>query len=508
MSTLVDRCPADMPINVLSAWYDGELHPDIARRVEAHVATCHACRHYLADLRVGDEAVRQQRADDVQDQIWQRLTQQIRATHRRAAMRPNAALLGGLGAGAVIAILFAVVLVSFLKGSNTTAPLSLAPTVPTHGTATTHPTTPAPTRTTPAFAAHRWTAVPGLNFALNIAFAPSDLTTGYACGPDAANDTRLDWSVSHDGGHTWSSPTATGLAGSTCGIAISPNDPRAIALTPSCAGCSYPIGALTSYLSRDAGQTWTPITPPAGKVDPAHVGMNDPTWVGADLYIQFFPNFGSSPTQPPLLAVSINGAPFTWTNDAPVAQRAGSDLEWEAFALGTTLYIFVNEYPAAPWLFKTSDRGATWQQVTFTGPVPRAEITPSPDGQTLFGTSEVSGNAVAVVSRDGGQTWQALPAAPGPVGALFPAPDGTLFTVAYFQNHNVIVELAAGGTAWTSLALSQEGILALTWDAGGHPATLWSPTAGAQALSGNGAHVIRVAHSSLPYAPGISAFGL
>jgi hypothetical protein len=506
MFTILDTCPNRMPHEMLSAWLDGELDAATARRVQAHVSTCTACQHYLAEVRQGDRALRQHTADDMQAPIWQQLTQKMQRPALRGKPRTTGIVVGGLGA----ALMLVVLVIGFLAlapNKQGTTQSQLVPTA-TINAPTAMPTvlathvptaTAMPTRT-PTLPRGKWTTVPGLAFALNGAFAPGDPLIGYACGPASNTNSVLKWSITQDGGQTWSAPAMTGIQGPMCTIVISPTNAQAVAITAiDCGGCSYALGAVPSYVSYNGGQTWKLVAPPAGKVNPAHAGTNEPCWVGNDLYVQVFGNFGvaGEVEQGPYLEVSHNGAPFVWANDVPLLTAAAGTLEWEDLGLGTSLYVLIQNSPGANNLFVTADGGATWQA---RGTFPNySAIYAGLDGTTLYAAS----NGIAA-SQDGGRTWHALPALAGNIGfALATTPDGTVFTTNDESSGTVVIEkLAPGATAWTGIAANSQGLLDVTWNASGHPIALWAPSAGIQPFKP------QVALSSLPYAPGVSVFTL
>jgi len=87
-------------------------------------------------------------------------------------------------------------------------------------------------------------------------------------------------------------------------------------------------------------------------------------------------------------------------------------------------------------------------------------------------------------SADGGATWQALPDLPSAMqinALVFETPDGTVYLTATGLNagEGGIYKLSPGASPWKLVSAVTPGdlrMMAVTWDANGHPATLWGLT--------------------------------
>jgi anti-sigma factor RsiW len=61
------------PLEAISAFYDGELPPGEAARVEAHMRECTECARELAMIRALGEAMRDSLSQPVERSVWQRV---------------------------------------------------------------------------------------------------------------------------------------------------------------------------------------------------------------------------------------------------------------------------------------------------------------------------------------------------------------------------------------------------------------------------------------------------
>jgi hypothetical protein len=374
------------------------------------------------------------------------------------SQRQRLVLVGMLLSCAVV-ITVATVLVVATPTSKGTS--STVPTVTTLSLSALPP--PAPTTTQ----AGTW-APPAPAFAQAVAFAPANSAAIAVCG-FAGGTLRLG--LSQDGGQTWAAYRA-GVGGNTCTLGISPADAKDIALAV--AQCQATCDANTPaalYRSVDGGAHWAGVVPPVGVHFGTVLG-----WAGATLYATT--NVAAHP-----LAVSVGGGAFTLRDD--IARFAGAITTLTAN--GDTMLATLPSPTAGdtPTVVASRSDGAVWSQVSLTD----APFTPvfariSADGSILA----MEGQDTLVVSRDTGASW--LDATPFPSGQTLGAsrfaartPDGSL--VASLQStrdasKTGLFILAAGTHVWQPLAAPPAGaqLLALAWDAAGHPTALWANTSG------------------------------
>lgn len=65
------------PVELISAYADGELPPARAAEVEAHLATCTECARELALIRTMGEAVRANMSREADRSVWERVDRRI-----------------------------------------------------------------------------------------------------------------------------------------------------------------------------------------------------------------------------------------------------------------------------------------------------------------------------------------------------------------------------------------------------------------------------------------------
>lgn len=350
-----------------------------------------------------------------------------------------------------------------------------ASTTPTQGLATaTAPTTltpippsisPSPVSTNPAALGWIRRGPSYLDQIQEAASAPGAL---YACGPGSAIPSlHLGFSVSHDGGKTWQS-WDTSIPSAIClSLRVSQTASQAVAIYS--ASCRAECGQSDFYLhySLDGGKHWTLVS-----TSETLQGDGSFAWVGTALFSAVAPQ-GISASATQHLAVSKNGGPFAWTT-LPYNT-------WPLLSTATTLYA-----PTPEGLYSTANLGATWSKVSPAYQGNAINPTTISPGAPMLGYDARSANGPNIYplvrSSDGGATWQALPSAPTCSQLNTDAvetPDGAVYITCFGANSGGagIYKLLPGANQWTLASPLVPGSLFLctvTWDAGGHPATLWA----------------------------------
>lgn len=304
----------------------------------------------------------------------------------------------------------------------------------------------------------------GLSEADQIQQAPGTPGTIYACGlATGGSQGGLGFSVSYDGGKTWQSWTTSIPASACLSLRVSSSAPQDVAIYS--ASCRAECGQGEFYLhySLDGGKHWTQVyTSRAGGTY---------GWVGTALFADGAPP-GTPASGTEHLAVSKNGGSFSWTT----LPYPGGML----FSTANTLYVVTGA-----GLYSTINLGATWSKVT-----------PAYQGNAIIPTIMVPGGPMLgydarfangpnvyplFQSRDGGATWQPLTLVPGGLqanGDALEAPDGTVYVTCIPTNTGGvgIYKLTPGASHWALLSpLEPERLhlLAITWDANGHPTSVW-----------------------------------
>lgn len=65
------------PLEELSAFADGELTPDEARRIEEHLRTCTECARELAVIRAMGGAIKEMKRDESERSVWANVNRRI-----------------------------------------------------------------------------------------------------------------------------------------------------------------------------------------------------------------------------------------------------------------------------------------------------------------------------------------------------------------------------------------------------------------------------------------------
>jgi hypothetical protein len=341
----------------------------------------------------------------------------------------------------------------------TTTPKS-TPTAPvTYGSPPANPTPADPS-------AEGWTRR-GPSLVDQIQAAPSAPSTVYSCGPALTSSTGgnggIGFGVSQDGGMTWQTWTTAIPASACLQLRVSPSAPQAVAVYT--ASCRAECGAGEFYLdySLDGGRHWTLV------YTSGDVGVSF-GWVGTALFSQEVPS-GTPGSTTEYLAVSKNGGPFAWTS---------LPYPGEVFSTATTIYVATGS-----GLYSSTDLGSSWSTVT---PAYQGHgVNPSVmvPGAPMLGYDARSANGPNVYplfsSNDGGATWQPLPSIPSGLQAdtdAVEAPDGTIYQtcIGTDPSQTGIYKLVPGAGSWALFSALIPGgphLYAVTWDASGHPITIW-----------------------------------
>ena len=368
-------CAHGIPAHTLSAWHDGDLPADEARRVADHVAACLASQARLADY---DALIRSLRAQPVppsdDDHIWQAVRAHVRPSRGGIPMRTTRSRsrlissIGGIAAVLALLVVFALVL--------THGPLG-RPSVltPAHPTAT---ATPLPS------AVNGWSRVPlPANFTLSFpsfAIAPSDGSIAYACvvAEDANQNPRPGMSanqfwVTHDRGAHWKRMTdSPGAPVNQCSLQVDALNPaivvawgRSIPLYSTPPAGTPPIlsangGGQFAAVTFDGGATWQQ---PTGDASPGgtreFATSNGVTYAVRCCY--------SPPASAERLMVSRDHmASWTPIDGAIVAAGQGVDQGDGFFFRPDTGVLLANAFDVNTLdrhLWQSTDGGAHWSQL-------------------------------------------------------------------------------------------------------------------------------------------------
>jgi photosystem II stability/assembly factor-like uncharacterized protein len=480
------RCTLSISDETLSALRDELLSEDEAERLQAHAATCAACRERIESFERIGAALRRQRLAGPSARLWADVRAAIIRGERTRASRGIVRLpwrmrdaapgspwrgMGGLAAALVVALLFGLLLHGVLVGRS-------GKTTQVRPTATTQiPTataTPIPTATSmpplrgepPAWRQYSLPQGYSLYFPTStLTVAPSDGNVAYMCdgGGERASPQLARVLVTHDRGAHWSQVSDVATGG-TCNqtFIVDQIDPNVLV-----AGSDQSMS-----LSTDGGASWRPFSAHL------HVSSVGPLlWSGGGTAHAIL---GTQDATGETLhfAVSTDGL-RTWRNiDSGISTDPST---------GDTLRQFwvnpVNGHLLAATFYaywQSTDAGQTWSRVTLLpGDAPVDLVVQQPAGASDWHICSPT-----VCTTDGGRTWTALPQLVPPLAdgsnpgefALAITPNSSL--LAYTTSPNELYSLAPGGTRWEDLGplpmISQADSYAAYAPAPGTTGTLWA----------------------------------
>lgn len=398
----------------LSALRDNALSAAETERLRAHVTGCAACQHQLATYDAVADALRGQRELEPGDRVVEGLRGRVaHAPHSLYVMRHATGhrwrSLSALASVAALLLLFAYVLGrGSWPGRGVTTAIATSTPLPAHPL--------------------RWTSVGHLPIpstgrldALQVAFAPGDGETAYACGLTGSGQgaTAAIW-VSHDRGGTWRAmaPFAAPAGTSKCFMQVDSLQPStaAVNLNWSPYAASPSPAQTSSYLTTDGGATWRLLTSRDGSqvvvnelatyhgVTYATLDVTTPTAGGASFHslvvasddqlrtarridAGIFATLPADTNDPTLWSLWVNpatgsifvqgGAGF-WTSSDAGARWTRIPLAPGTSRQAADTYVFERPFSAQPWqvcdlrvdvsgnaavpyaLFCTTDAGRTW----------------------------------------------------------------------------------------------------------------------------------------------------
>lgn len=318
----------------------------------------------------------------------------------------------------------------------------------------------------------------GPDWAEDIAFS-ADGSVGYACGHFPPEPVEF-FAVYHAVANGWEmfpSPLEA-PAGGDCRVAVSPVDPRDVALITLGAASSQSPLISRIVRSHDGGATWKTLSLPS----PSYV--TDIDWTRLSLFLVTADSTPSANS--PLLyhlLVSHGDGPLT---EISARQMIGHALTFGAISIqssGRTLYAELTGSSCAQQCtvaVQTDSDGDQWTEIapTYFGQ-PLVPVAAQVGTNSLVGWSfsPATGTLVVLRSDDNGEGWRVLPALPrnpDTGGAeLVILPDNSIFAFA-FGNANAVYELDNGASGWRTVApLSTGSPLTVQYNDTGHAVALW-----------------------------------
>ncbi|MGZ3664549.1 MAG: WD40/YVTN/BNR-like repeat-containing protein [Ktedonobacterales bacterium] len=385
-------------------------------------------------------------------------------------------------ARALTVLVFATVSIAGCAGAAG-ATTSRTPTATTRSTAMTTATATTffqPNATMADPAALGWTRADVLTPDA-VAMAPGTPGTLATC---TGRTPHITLGISTDDGSTWKTQNTDIPLAYCMGLAVSPAAPGAIALYGTTCRAECGQSYVRLYLTTDAGAHWKQVTPAADSDAGAIFG-----WVGTTFFANAAPD-GTPAAAKQFLAVSHDGVHFAWTS-LPVAPT-------QILSYGSTLVVVASSTASCAVvaslctdLYRSTDLGASWSRITPTYQgINVHAVASAPGGSTLIG---FDARAFAdnpnfyplLRSLDGGASWQPLPNTPKGKEASTDrpilTPDGTPYVFFCCGDPSAsaadgIYNLAPGDAGWTMVSPvvpATMRLMAVSWDAQGHPAKLW-----------------------------------
>jgi hypothetical protein len=467
MNEHVPNCLESMPVPLLTSWYDHRLDSPLSGEVQSHITTCSACQSYLAAYQNMSHLPQSDNSPDIQEQVCGSIQQQKK--------RNRSLFVFVAASSAVIAIVMVCVAVfAIWPKSRGGTPIS------SKTTATIQPTQIPTVETFKSDPAQGWVSIPALNFGTDIAFSSDNPFTGYVCGKTvpsiAGKGATILFTVTHDGGRTWSLPNATPLSNRICTISINPNNWKDVLLSGydfgQASGLSIPINEKY-YRSLDEGMTWEQLIFPAGYQGNDSISAAS-MWAGSTLFIMWHDQTHS------LLAKSVNNGPLQWADTNTPFNGTVTDM----YSIGTVAYVLYHDQNYQNRIAKTSDNGETWSTFIPQGLSPEVAFYPTVAGKgdRIFVVTGAVAHLAA--SSDNGQTWTYLPSFPSNLQlsgniddhGIISTPDGRIYVRLYNLNSNADYSnayvLVPGGTSWIPLN-GIDYFIAISWGTDGHAIAAW-----------------------------------
>jgi hypothetical protein len=289
---------------------------------------------------------------------------------------------------------------------------------------------------------------------------PADPATLFACSGEAydfrsgASEGPITLWRTRDTGYHWSQLALPANSGTSCALAVAPDNPQRIAFVVTDYNEQRACDRLTIYLSEDAGDTWTHVAHTS--IAPAGTGASAQCLVLVSArYLYVWYSYGGGVGGGPEVALLERGeAHGAWTR---IDTQFGADALYIPWQLGdgdslmaSVLHLAAVHDPKianSPELWITHDAGHSWQDVgglpegvgSFVWAAPGRTVTgPTPTAPWYALTNEqISSNLyrLQVVQSVDGRRWTALPPLPiagaspermGLLQALGVMPDGRL----------------------------------------------------------------------------------
>lgn len=473
-------CALGITEETLSALRDGLLDTAEARQLGHHARTCGACQERLRAFDAVGAAVAAQGVPDLQASVWRGLQGRIAQNGERRTMR-RGPLYGGLAA--IAAVVLVALFAAVLLNAHGVGPISGTPTA-SQSANTTATVTRTATRTPPS-TGWQAAAIHGTPCTrTTIAATLVNSQTLYACV--LGSNGKVALSVSHDGGATWDAPLPTpadSAPDNGAALAVNPTSTPDILLAE-----EINQGPNVVYRSPDGGAHWQRQT---GLGNLTFEAMG---WAGSTALVltQLTESAGTPLAE---LYASHNGGPFARIDQN--GKVGGYDLSqsplllvtgYDVPGVGNTILLTFGQAVAPIYTtsLRSTDGGATWQQVTLKDDAGKIidPLAASPDGYVLAGVYQDAPQTV-VSSHDGGADWNRsgsvnLPTGVPGVTQLVAADDGAIFVTSSTISSATapdmhVYELVHGASTWTSpVSLPDAGyIFFLQQDTIGDPAALW-----------------------------------